>query len=38
MKFEKGAADLAYLPQKKLLILPHMMDNTLTAYRVAPPK
>ena len=38
MKFEKGAADLAYLPKKKLLILPHMKDNTLTAYKVAPPK
>ncbi|MBA62989.1 MAG: hypothetical protein CMJ76_11545 [Planctomycetaceae bacterium] len=36
MKYEKGSADLAYLPRKKLLILPHMNDNTLTAFRVVP--
>ncbi|MFP6855870.1 MAG: SMP-30/gluconolactonase/LRE family protein [Roseibacillus sp.] len=28
----KGTADLAYLPKKKLLILPRMMENTVTAY------
>lgn len=38
MKYEKGSADLAYLPRKKLLILPHMKDNTLTAFRVTPPR
>ena len=36
MKYETGSADLAYLPKKKLLILPHMKDNTLTAFKVAP--
>lgn len=38
MKFETGSADLAYLPGRKLLILPHMKDNTLTAYKVRAPK
>ena len=38
MKYETGSADLAYLPRKKLLILPHMKDNTLTAFRVTAPK
>ena len=28
----KGAADIAYLPEKHLLILPRMAENTLTAY------
>jgi len=31
-KFEKGTADHAYLPAKKLLILPHMMENKVVAY------
>lgn len=30
--FEKGTADHAYLPAKKLLILPHMMENKVIAY------
>ena len=38
MKYETGSADLAYLPKKKLLILPHMKDNTLTAFKIAPIK
>ena len=38
MKYETGSADLAYLPRKKLLILPHMKDNTLTAFKIAPIK
>jgi DNA-binding beta-propeller fold protein YncE len=29
---EQGAADHAYLPEKKLFILPHMMENRVTAY------
>ncbi len=28
----KGAADIAYLPEKHLLILPRMVENTVTAY------
>lgn len=31
-QFGKGAADHAYLPEKKLLILPHMLDNAVGAY------
>ena len=38
MKYETGSADLAYLPHKRLLILPHMKDNTLTAFKVVPTK
>lgn len=30
--FKQGTADHAYLPAKKLLILPHMMDNKVVAY------
>lgn len=30
----KGAADLAYLPDKKLLILPEMLENRVTAFRL----
>lgn len=32
MTFPRGTADLAYLPDRKLLILPRMMENTLTAF------
>ena len=30
----KGAADLAYLPDKKLLILPEMLENRVTAFKL----
>jgi sugar lactone lactonase YvrE len=30
--FKQGTADHAYLPAKKLLILPHMMENKVVAY------
>ena len=33
-EYEKGVADHAYLPKKRLLLLPHMMNNTLTAFRM----
>ena len=33
-EYAKGVADLAYLPKRRLLLLPHMMDNTLTAFRM----
>lgn len=33
-EYEKGVADHAYLPRRRLLLLPHMMDNTLTAFRM----
>jgi len=32
MTLPKGTADHAYLPDKKLLILPRMMENKVTAY------
>lgn len=32
MTFPLGAADLAYLPDRKLLILPRMLENKLTAF------
>lgn len=32
LQFGKGAADHAYLPKQKLLILPRMLDNSLHAY------
>ncbi|MCH2125515.1 MAG: hypothetical protein MK165_12020 [Pirellulaceae bacterium] len=32
LEFDMGAADHAFLIDSKTLILPHMMDNTLTAY------
>lgn len=32
MTLTRGTADHAFLPDKKLLILPRMLDNTLTAY------
>ncbi|MDB5387107.1 MAG: hypothetical protein JWM11_2753 [Planctomycetaceae bacterium] len=31
-QFPKGAADLAYIPAKHLLILPQMMENKITAF------
>ena len=31
-QFAKGAADHAYLPKRKLLILPHMLENNLKAF------
>ena len=35
-KLSKGTADLASLPKQKLLIVPRMMDNKITA--IAPGK
>lgn len=35
-QFAKGAADHAYLPKEKLLILPQMMENRVVAYELAP--
>ncbi|HTN01148.1 MAG TPA: SMP-30/gluconolactonase/LRE family protein [Planctomycetaceae bacterium] len=35
-QFAKGTADHAYLPKEKLLILPHMMENRVVAYELAP--
>lgn len=35
-QFAKGTADHAYLPKEKLLILPHMMENRVVAYDLAP--
>lgn len=32
LELPKGAADIAYLPKKKLLIVPQMLENKLTAY------
>ncbi len=32
MSLPKGTADLAYLPDKKLLILPRMLEHKVTAY------
>jgi sugar lactone lactonase YvrE len=32
--FKQGTADHAYLPAKKLLILPHMMENKVVAYEM----
>ena len=32
MKFSRGAADHAFHAEKNLLILPHMMENKLTAF------
>ncbi|HSG71834.1 MAG TPA: hypothetical protein VLA12_15570, partial [Planctomycetaceae bacterium] len=32
MSFPRGAADHAFLTQSKTLILPHMLNNSLTAY------
>jgi hypothetical protein len=33
-QYEKGAADHAYLPATQTLLLPHMLDNTLTAFKL----
>ena len=33
MNFPRGAADHAYLVDKGLIILPQMMEGTLTAFR-----
>ena len=33
-EYEKGVADHAYVLSKRLLLLPHMMNNTLTAFRM----
>jgi 6-phosphogluconolactonase len=35
MTLPKGTADHAYLPDKQLLILPRMLENKVTAYRLA---
>lgn len=35
-QFAKGTADHAYLPKEKLLIMPHMMENRVVAYELAP--
>lgn len=34
LKLEQGSADLTYLKDKKLLIIPMMSGNRLIAYRV----
>ncbi len=36
MNFPQGSADHAYLADKKLIILPEMMEGKLTAFRYAP--
>lgn len=36
--FAKGLADHAYLPEEKLLLLPEMMDNRLTAFEFEVPR
>lgn len=33
-EYEKGVADHAFLQKKRTLFLPHMMNNTLTAFRM----
>lgn len=38
MNFPRGAADHAYLVDKGLIILPQMMEGTLTAFRYTPGK
>ncbi len=30
----QGSADLAYLPDKKVVLIPMMLDNSLVAYRL----
>ena len=30
----QGSADLTYLPDKKIVLIPMMLDNTLVAYRL----
>lgn len=32
-EFKQGTADIAYLPKEQLLIIPHMLENKLVAYR-----
>lgn len=34
LSMKQGTADFAYLPEKRLLILPRMMENKLTAYEL----
>ena len=34
MEFPKGAADLAYLRDRRWLILPEMLENKLTAFQL----
>ena len=33
----KGLADIAYLPDRKLLVVPQMLENKITAYRLTLP-
>lgn len=35
LQLKKGAADIAYLPASRTLIVPHMLDNRVQAYRLA---
>lgn len=35
MQFKRGAADIAYLPASRTLIVPHMLENRVQAYRLA---
>ncbi len=34
MQFKQGTADIAYLPASRTLIVPHMLDNRVQAYRL----
>ncbi len=34
LSMKQGTADFAYLPEKRLMILPRMMENKLTAYEL----
>lgn len=35
--FPKGTADLAYLPDENLLLLPEMLENKVSCFKVTPP-
>jgi hypothetical protein len=34
LDLNQGSADLTYLPDKKLVLIPMMLDNSLVAYRL----
>jgi hypothetical protein len=36
LTFKNGTADHAYLPDRKLLVLPHMAENRVAAYDLSP--
>ena len=37
MQLPKGSADLGYVPDKQLLLVPQMLENKITAYQLRRP-